>query len=184
MTRLSFKALKTLYASMDKTWDKIATGYHFHCNGCEDNCCKSLFFHHTHIEKAYLIHGFNGLDQDTKEKILIRAKNYCSKTFPKGSEINALKIICPLNEDGLCLLYPFRPMICRLHGLPHELKKPGVEPVKGPGCDAGLFDDKPYIKFDRTPFYQQMAQIEMKFRRDSNKAYKTKQTIAQMLISL
>jgi Fe-S-cluster containining protein len=184
MTNLSFKALKDLYAAMDKNWNKVAAGYDFHCNGCEDNCCKSLFFHHTYIEKAYLIHGFKGLDQDKKEKILIRAKNYVKKNFPQGSEIKTLKIICPLNENGLCILYHFRPMICRLHGLPHELKKPGFDPVKGPGCDAGLFDRKPYIKFDRTPFYQQMAQIEMKFRQDLNKTDKIKQTIAQMLIPL
>jgi len=73
-------------------------------------------------------------------------------------------------------------MICRLHGLPHELCIPGATPVKKPGCCAGQFDDKPYIKFDRTPFYKQMAQIEMKFRQDFNKIDKIKETIAQMLL--
>jgi len=182
MTDTPFKTLKTLYNDMDKTWDKIALGYHFICNGCEDNCCTSLFFHHTYIEKAYLLHGFNGLDQEQKTTIKHRADIYIKKTFSDNLKINTLKIICPVNENGRCLLYPFRPMICRLHGLPHELCRPGAEPVKSPGCRAGLFDGKPYIKFDRTPFYKQMAQIEMKFRRDFNKTNKTKETIAQMLI--
>ena len=179
-----FKALKTLYTAMDQTWNKVAAGYHFLCSGCEDNCCNSLFFHHTYIEKAYLIHGFNMLDQDQKKNILYLADIYIKKTFSENLKINTLKKInCPANKDGRCLLYPYRPMICRLHGLPHELCKPGVQVLKGPGCDAGQFDDKPYIKFDRTLFYQQMAQIEIKFRKDFNKAGKTKETIAQMLIS-
>jgi len=184
MTKDPFKALKDLYTAMDTIWNKVAAAYHFKCTGCEDNCCTALFYHHTHIEKAYLIHGFHGLDQNKKEKILARAKPYCEKTFPQNPEKKALKLFCPVNKDGHCLLYPFRPMICRLHGLPHELKTPGGESVKGPGCAAGLFDAKPYIKFDRTPFYQQMAQIEIRFRQDLNKTGKIKETIAQMLVSL
>ncbi len=183
MTDKIFKPLAALYDAMDKTWNKIAEGYHFKCNGCEDNCCKSLFFHHTYIEKAYLLHGFNALDSNRKEKILGKAANYCKRTFPQSPEIKSLKICCPVIEDGRCLLYPYRPMICRLHGLPHELSKPGFKPVKGAGCNAGLFDDKPYIKFDRTPFYQQMAQIELAFRQDLNKPGRIKETIAQMLVS-
>ncbi|MCP3874925.1 MAG: hypothetical protein GY699_17455 [Desulfobacteraceae bacterium] len=183
-----FESLALLYNTMDKTWDMVAHKYPFKCNGCEDNCCKSLFFHHTHIEKAYFLHGFNQLDQDKKEIILTKANIYYKKTFPQdskinGSKIKSLKLYCPANEDGLCLLYVFRPMICRLHGLPHELCKPGFKPFLSSGCNAGQFDDKPYIKFDRTPFYQQMAQIEIAFRNHSNKDGKIKQSIAQMLLS-
>lgn len=177
-----FEPLTALYEHMDNTWNKIAAEYHFKCNGCEDNCCKSLFFHHTHIERAYLLHGFHKLDHDMQKTILNRAKNYCDKTFSSDSQIKSLKIYCPANENDRCLIYNYRPMICRLHGLPHELRRPGNSPVKGPGCDAGLFDEKPYIEFDRTPFYQQMAQIEMVFRQNLNKPRRLKETIAQILI--
>ncbi len=183
MTDKTLKPLAALYDDMDKIWNKIAADHHFNCTGCEDNCCKSLFFHHTYIEKAYLLHGFNALDSNKKQKILGRAANYCKRTFPQSLEIKTLKIYCPVNENGRCTLYKYRPMICRLHGLPHELKKPGFDPIKGTGCDAGLFDDKTYIKFDRTPFYQQMAQIEIAFRQNLNKTGKIKETIAQMLVS-
>ena len=179
----TFKSLAALYKAMDKTWNKIAARYPFKCSGCKDNCCKSLFFHYTYIEKAYLTHGFNALDQAGKEKILTRAKNYCEKTFAKKPDVKSLKIFCPVNENGRCLLYPFRPMICRLHGLPHELSRPGLSPVMSRGCDAGLFDDKSYVKFDRTPFYQQMAQIEIAFRQGHDKTDRIKETVAQMLIS-
>ncbi|MCP4669737.1 MAG: hypothetical protein GY857_00395 [Desulfobacula sp.] len=177
-----FKPLINLFDSMDKTWNQIAASYSFQCNGCEDNCCKSLFFHHTYIEKAYLIHGFNGLDKSRQAVILNRAHNYCNKTFNQPGTSKSQKINCPVNENGLCILYQFRPMICRLHGLPHELTRPGFNRVKSPGCNAGLFNDKPYIKFDRTPFYREMAQIESLFCRTMNKTGRIKESIAQMLI--
>jgi Fe-S-cluster containining protein len=168
---------------MDNTWNKLAALYQFQCNGCEDNCCRSLFFHHTHIEKAYLLYGFDQLEQEKKNDILLKVEDYCRKTFSTHSGITSLKIMCPLNENGKCILYPYRPMICRLHGLPHEVRKPGFTPLMGKGCEAGLFDGKAYIQFDRTPFYQNMAQIEDVYRKKLKKIGKIKETIAQMLLS-
>ena len=159
----------------------MASLYDFQCNGCEDNCCRSLFFHHTLIEKAYLLHGFNQLSQDIKEESITRAKIYYSKTFIESGSLDSLKLMCPLNWDGMCILYKYRPMICRLHGLPHELHKPGNAIYHGPGCDAGLFDSKKYLVFDRTPFYIEMAEIEMEFLRKTHKNGRIKETVAQML---
>ena len=60
---------------------------------------------------------------------------------------------------------------------------PGYQSVKSPGCDAGLFSDKTYIKFDRTPFYQKMAQTEADYRKNIKMRGKIKESVAQMLIS-
>lgn len=183
MTITRFESIRTLFDHMDTAWDKIAAQYLFNCTGCADNCCQSLFFHHTHIESAYLRHGLDQLAPDKKQAILGRAKTYCEKTFDQTGAPKSLKLFCPANENGRCLVYDYRPMICRLHGLPHELTRPGFPPVRGPGCSAGKFNEKPYIKFDRTPFYQQMARIEIVFRRTAHKTGKIKQTIAQILVS-
>ncbi len=183
MTLNTFDTLANLYKDMDDTWNKVALKYNFKCNGCEDNCCKSLFFHHTYIEKAYLFHGFSLLDKNKRKTIISKAQNYCKKTFAPDSEIKSLKIMCPANKKSRCLLYQYRPMICRLHGLPHELNRPGFGPAMGSGCNDGAFNKKPYIKFDRTYFYGQMAKIEMAFRQDFNKSGKLKETVAQMIIS-
>ncbi|MFA5905864.1 MAG: hypothetical protein WC836_18180 [Desulfobacula sp.] len=142
-----------------------------------------MFFHHTHIEKAYLLYGFDQLQPGEKNDILRKAEDYYRKTFSADGKIKSLKIMCPLNENGKCILYPYRPMICRLHGLPHEIKKPGFKSLKGKGCEPGLFDKKAYIPFDRTPFYQYMAQIETVYRENSKKYNKLKETVAQMLLS-
>ncbi|OQY52953.1 MAG: hypothetical protein B6230_01585 [Desulfobacteraceae bacterium 4572_89] len=176
-----FYKISTLYQAMDKTWDNIASQYDFQCNGCENNCCRSLFFHHTLVEKAYLLHGFDQLSRNIKEESISRARDYCSKTFQKTNATTSLKLMCPLNRDGRCILYKYRPMICRLHGLPHELHKPGNTVLQGKGCDAGFFDSKKYIAFDRTPFYREMAGIEMAYRKKTHKNGRIKETVAQML---
>lgn len=183
MTSDPFHLLTNLYQAMDKSWDSIAAQYQFQCNGCEDNCCQSLFFHHTHIEKAYLRKGFNQLDTHEKNEILKKAKKYCESTFAPDKAPSSLKILCPLILKGQCRLYEFRPMICRMHGLPHELHRPGQPTMKGPGCTAGRFVDKTYIAFDRTPFYRKMAQAEMEFRSALSHTGRIKETIAQMLVN-
>ncbi len=180
-----FKQLAELYTTMDRAWNETAAQYEFQCKGCEDNCCFSLFFHHTHVEKAYLHHGFSRLPQQDQENIITRAKAYCNTTFDQNGPdaVASKKAPCPLLLDGRCRLYEFRPMICRMHGLPHELHKPGFQIFKGPGCDAGRFEEHDYVPFDRTPFYRNMAAIEMNFRSIASKTGKIKETIAQMLLN-
>lgn len=182
MNEFDFTALIDLYHDMDTQWDTVASAYEFQCNGCTDNCCTSLFYHHTHIEQAYLRYGFNQLPQPEQNRIRSLAQTYCDQTFANGNLEESLKLLCPANKDEKCSLYPYRPMICRLHGLPHELNRPGTLPVKGPGCDAGRFDQQHYIAFDRTPFYKRMAQLELTYRQAFGMAGKTKLTVAQILL--
>jgi len=187
MAAFDFSSLIGLYKKMDAAFDSVAEHYGFRCNGCKDNCCRSLFFHHTFVEKAFLQYGFSRMDIKMRKKIHKNAAAYVSKTFygslpQKHMPQKSLKLMCPLNQDGRCTLYFFRPMICRLHGLPHELKRPADAcAVRGPGCDAGGFDDKTYIPFDRTLFYIQMAAIEQTFRKNTGHTGKIRETIAHML---
>src|SRR6056297_2436152 len=182
-----FSPLIQLYQNMDKAWNQVAQQYGFRCKGCEDNCCMSLFFHHTHAEASFLKFGLQTLPRKDQKHVLGLSRDYCRQTF-SGTAKNhnppvSQKIACPLLKNNRCTLYNFRPMICRLHGLPHEFHKPGFNVIKGPGCDAGQFDSREYIPFDRTPFYKQMAIIEMNFRQLTGKNEKIKKTIAQIFVN-
>lgn len=114
MTQYDFSSLIRFYKRMDAAYDQVADQYNFHCTGCTDNCCTSLFFHHTFIEKAFLVHGFVQMDPVRKQEVRTRAADYVSQTFADGHEGRSLKLMCPLNLRGRCTLYPFRPMILSL----------------------------------------------------------------------
>ncbi|MCG8615275.1 MAG: YkgJ family cysteine cluster protein [Desulfobacterales bacterium] len=181
-----FNQLADLFTKMDNTWDRVAADNGFQCNGCEDNCCLSLFYHHTQVEKAYLWHGFKTLSPQTQTTVLAKARDYLEKTFgtegTPSPDTDSKKIPCPLLSDGRCSLYTYRPMICRMHGLPHELHRPDGQIMKGPGCDAGAFDETNGPPFNRTPFYREMAGIEMAFRTATGKQEKIRATIAHILL--
>lgn len=163
---------------MDRAFDKAADHYGFQCNGCEDNCCKSFFYHHTFIEKDYLLSKANEFDYDRKISLKKSAALYLDTIKHKP--------LCPLNKDDLCILYNVRPMICRLHGIPHHLSMPGIETKQNPGCDAGAscFNSTNYFSFDRIPFYKEMTEIEKEYRKKVAVSGKIKQTIAHMLLDL
>lgn len=168
---------------MDTAWNQVAGQYGFICNGCADNCCRTLFFHHTHLEKDYLLEGFSTIAPDIRDRVLEKAAQYCDRLLLHASLHKSLDMMCPLNQDNQCLIYEYRPMICRLHGLPHELFLHGSSIQKHPGCAAGtpFFNRHGYIPFDRTPFYARMADAESAYRKAIHQKDRVKYTIAQML---
>lgn len=178
-----FTPLAQLFSKMDAAYDEVADAYGFHCRGCIDNCCYTRFHHHTLLEYLYLKKGMKNLDQSLQDKVFERAGDVVSKTRTAEEKGQIPRIMCPLNHDGLCLIYAYRPMICRLHGLSHELKKPGQNPLKSEGCDlfTELTETMDYIPFDRTPFYMEMARLEQNLRKVSGVTDRLKMTIAEMI---
>ena len=180
-----FKELGRIYGDMDREYLRTAENYGFECRGCENNCCLTRFYHHTVLEYAFLMEGFHALDLNQKEQIRRRSRDVIG-AYENADELKtSVRAMCPLNEKGLCLLYEKRPMICRLHGLPHELKKATGQKILGPGCEA--FDlcckDQPYLPLDRTPFYIQMAGLEQRLRQALGYSSKIKLTIADRVAS-
>jgi hypothetical protein len=74
-------------------------------------------------------------------------------------------------------------MICRLHGISHELHRNDGTVLRGEGCRQ--FDDhargKTYFRYDRTPFYRRMVLLEKEVRLAMGITGKLKMTIAEML---
>jgi len=175
--------LKYIYADMDRAYTRAAAYYGFDCRGCSDNCCRTVFYHHTVLEYLYLIKGWAGLAREQRTATADLAFSVCRQMPAALAGPESIHPMCPLNFNGLCLLYSRRPMICRLHGIPHELHAPGQPVHHGCGCNAftSKCGTKEYFRFDRTPHYVQMARLEKDLRKALGISAKFKMTVAQML---
>jgi len=175
--------LANLFERMEKAYDAVADAYGFACAGCEDNCCLTRFYHHTLVEYLYLYQGYSKLPGEERAR-LQQAADRVNREMARADERGeSARSMCPLNRDGRCTLYRYRPMICRLHGIPSEMQRPGGAPVRGPGC--GDFDrqcgHRSYIPFDRTPLYKEMARCEQALREQVECREKIRLTVAQMV---
>jgi len=175
--------LKTIYAAMDQKYRKAADYYGFHCTGCDDNCCFTRFYHHTLLEYLYIIEGYNILDHEEQIEVKRRALEVCRKTSQADEKGVHVRLMCPLNFNDLCLIYDYRPMICRLHGITYQLQRPGQGVLYGSGCEAFTeqCQEKERFKFDRTPFYTEMAELEKGLKQMIGITQKIKMTVAQMI---
>jgi Fe-S-cluster containining protein len=106
------------------------------CKGCSA-CCRGLF-DISLLDAGLLQAGFLQLDPALREQVLIKARRRVSELQAQWPEFQPPYILnrlpheewqempeddltpCPLlSEEGQCLVYAHRPMICRLHGLPN-----------------------------------------------------------------
>jgi Fe-S-cluster containining protein len=178
--------LKSVFADMDRQYSRVALHYNFDCKACTDNCCQTRFYHHTYIEYLLVQQGFKALSPGRQAELESRALSVIQNTAELDKIGKQVRLMCPLNSDDLCVLYPYRPMICRLHGIPHEFRNGSGRRVQGTGCKA--FDHRcsaiSYLKFDRTPFYRKMAAMEKEFRQTVGVSVKIRMTIAEMINSI
>jgi hypothetical protein len=176
--------LREIFTAMDLAYAAAADKCGFHCSGCEDNCCRTLFYHHTYLELFYLFSGLEGLNPERRAALQSRAKDVCRQMEAAPAESETSQRMCPLNFSGLCGLYAYRPMICRLHGIPHVLQRPDGRKMVGPGCDdfhrqCGSPGD---AVLDRTPHYAALASLEREFRQAMGLTDKLRLTVAEMII--
>jgi Fe-S-cluster containining protein len=179
-----FNRLEAIFTDMDNAYQKASSHYNFHCNGCDDNCCMTHFFHHTHLEYFYILNGIDQIEPTLKTLLLKKAQDANQRAIAATQRGDNLRLMCPLNVDEMCMIYKYRPMICRMHGIPHELRPPGRQASFGPGCDnfQAQCGKKQYVQFDRTPFYVNMANLEKEMKQALGITEKFKKNITQMLV--
>ncbi|MFO7816690.1 MAG: hypothetical protein ACQES5_03215 [Thermodesulfobacteriota bacterium] len=185
--RKIFLELEDLYSRMQNEYIKIAADIGLDCATCSDNCCTSYFQHHTYIEWAYLWKGLKACDKGLRTRILERADSYVREEEKLISAGQRPDIMCPVNEEGWCALYPYRLMICRMHGIPNSLTTPDGRFMQFPGC----FMTQELIKnkekgpvMDRTPYYTQLAGLEMNFLGPKiKKLPRVNMTLARMIMA-
>lgn len=182
--------VRELFSSMDDAYADVAGSLGFRCNGCEDSCCGERFHHYTLSEYFFLGEGYRFLSGEVRRKVFSRAREvariYEAEDLAGG--VGDLRVMCPLNHGGLCLVYGHRPMICRLHGIPHVLRMEGRQEKSGAGCHViqGRFpsgSDLPAV-LDRSGFYRRMAEIEIDLRKAAGFAGHFRRTVADMIVSL
>ncbi len=175
--------LNQLFQKMDGAYDAAAKEHGFVCNGCDENCCKTLFYHHTFLEFICLAQGLQKLAAETRKALFKRAQKYVLAQSDASSE-KIFRKMCPLNQDDRCQLYAHRPMICRLHGIPYLLGF-GQAQKEGPGCDE-FYQQTVKINpaLDRTQLYQELAMLEKKVRGHLNNSSKIRLTIAEMIVAI
>lgn len=104
--------------------------------GCSA-CCRGLF-DITLLDALLLQRGFSLLPAPTRDAVLARCRPRLAELQRRWPQLQPPYLLnelpgddwtempeddetpCPLlGEGGLCLVYPYRPMTCRLHGLPN-----------------------------------------------------------------
>ncbi|MBL0713427.1 MAG: hypothetical protein JJV98_06970 [Desulfosarcina sp.] len=180
-----FERIIGVYQQMDAAYATVAGHYGFTCNGCEDSCCLTRFRHHTLIEYAYLLHGFTGLEAAVRTKVCALSFQYRQVLQDAEARGAVFRHWCPLNRDGRCILYAFRPMICRLHGLPHHLRHPTRGLIQGPGCH--IFKEQCQSAaprpLDRSKLYAALAGLERDVRQGTGFRTPIGMTVADMILA-
>jgi len=178
--------LNNLYRQMEDQYNNIANQLNLSCAVCNDNCCSSYFKHHTYIEWAYLWEGIQTCSQEKRELYLQRAEDYVRESEHSLKQGKTPNLMCPLNSGGWCEMYEHRLMICRLHGVPNQIKMPNGSIKNFPGCNPCQMMTAKMDKFpvlDRTPLYIRLVELERQFTGKKGKSLpKVDMTIAEMLV--
>ena len=145
-----FRDYEGLSLSADRAFASVA-GKYPECVKCKPICsdCCYATFDLTLIEALYINHRFNmKFNQNPPEALLekcnkvdrelYKIKKRAYKSMESGKEekdiifeMAELRIRCPmLNEDDMCDIYEFRPVTCRLYGIPTA--------IDGKGYTCGL----------------------------------------------
>lgn len=110
--------------------------------GLETSRCCYEYLEISFIEAGYLNHNMNKrlasgernaaieMAREVGQKIRRIKRVLAEKSEPGSLAGDALReaykneqILCPLNVDDKCILYPYRPLACRLYGWPLDLRE-------------------------------------------------------------
>ncbi|MEW6670781.1 MAG: YkgJ family cysteine cluster protein [Thermodesulfobacteriota bacterium] len=140
-----FKQYEALVHMADGLFKRVRDEYS-DCVTCKIECadCCHALFDLTLIEALYLNHHFNQTLNDPEKDGLLEIANRADRSVYKikrrahqalkkgAAESDVLirvaeeRVRCPLLDEGnLCRLYAFRPITCRLYGIPTSIQGAG-----------------------------------------------------------
>jgi hypothetical protein len=185
--------IRRVYEDMERGYAQVAGQLDFSCDGCPDNCCDSWFQHHTFVEWGYLWVGFCQLPPAQQAEILQRSRLYVVVSEEALARNERPQVMCPLNENGRCVLYAHRLMVCRTHGVPTTMQRPDGQRLDFPGCYRcqelvkKTFSDSQMAqvpRMERTLLLRELVTLEKELMDGKRHLYpRLKLTIAQMLVA-
>lgn len=173
-----------LFQGMDRAYCRVAAEVGLSCEGCDGiRCCTVDLRMFTSAEMDYLRAGLDRLEPHVRDAVQDRCRSMVESKLrdPDGEEYR--NMVCVLNLDGRCALYDYRPMICRLAGLPHFAVRPDGSLLESGGCErfrVQIENLDPSLRIDRTGFYNSMAALELETVQKTRKRTNP-QTISETL---
>jgi Fe-S-cluster containining protein len=140
-----FRKYEQLVAAADKAFERVSNAFE-ECVKCQPSCsdCCFALFDLTLIEALYINHKFNQMVKGSGRAELLekanradrrihRLKRNAFKSLQEGkdeaqvlAELSLERVRCPLlNEKDLCEMYDFRPITCRVYGIPFAIGDSG-----------------------------------------------------------
>ena len=169
MDRL-FEKYKLLVAKGDAAFQRM-TQEHGACIKCKvgcSDCCHAIFGLFL-IEAAHVQKQFTKLDRKVRREALLRAdkadielqkveerlRAFEADPHMKSYALAKERVRCPLlNQNDECVLYPQRPITCRVYGIPTAIQG------KARVCGKAAFKrGESYPTFDLDACYQELYQL-------------------------
>jgi len=169
-----FKRYEALVALSEETFSRVRSAHDELVNcriGCDD-CCYAIF-DLTLIESIYINHhfrlAFRGRDREERLEIanrvdrnLHKIKRRASREFDGGkrdglilAEMAGIRVRCPLlNDRRECDLYAYRPVTCRLYGVPTAIGGEGYTCGR-----SGFAEGEPYPTVNLDPVQSRLFEI-------------------------
>jgi len=185
-----FKRYEAISTLAQNVFDRVCADHPSCVNcvkGCDD-CCYALF-DLTFIEALYINHKFNMMFQGDKREALIEKANRIDRQIYKIKkkafrqeesillDIAKIRMQCPLLDDHhFCEMYEYRPITCKLYGIPTAIKGVGYSCGK-----SNFFEGQKYPTVHLDAIQKQLFEISA----DLISTIKSKHVmIAEMLVPL
>ncbi|MFP4086291.1 MAG: YkgJ family cysteine cluster protein [Desulfobacteraceae bacterium] len=165
-----FEPYDALLSRADQAFERMVREYPdgVRCERHCSDCCHAVFGLFL-IEAVFLKHDFDGLEEAEKSAALSRARaaeealdqlGRSLELFEDDPQMRAYsmaraRIRCPLlNDDNECILYPYRPITCRVYGIPTMVQ--GVPRVCG---KSGFSKEMQYPVFNLDGVHRELYRL-------------------------
>jgi Fe-S-cluster containining protein len=165
-----FEPYDSIVSRADEAFQQVKEEFP-ECIRCEPHCadCCHAVFGLFLIEAAFLKRDFDQLDEEERRAALQRGRDADQALLKLEGTLRSFKddpqmisyslararIRCPLlKEQNECVLYPYRPITCRVYGVPTRVR--GMPRVCG---KAGFKKGQDYPVFDLDGVHRELHQL-------------------------